>query len=546
MGRCFVAMPYGTTEQEKKEFSRVYKFLIKAAAEEAGLECVRSDFEGRGGHILSNVIEDLADSDVVIADLTNLNWNVAYELGIRHVMHKKGTVLICNKLTSLPFDVQSLNVLFYSDDWLDHEEELCDKLKKAIEARLNGATNTDSPVHDKYSFLPEDVIHSHGVATDDELREARERIAQLENELSDTHKKIESMGLSLADEQGGGDVDYASIFLEELENSIYSGSRATAKMRELIDNEDKEGFLKFLGRVLSVGFIDETDCRIIYNLCRKLGVPAINRKYLEAVIKFYPESEELLGYLADEYSKNYHTGEKALQMVNGIIGVSKWEGEYAVSETSRVTVGKLGCFFNVYLHLKKYRDIVEIGKLLCQRFEHNNKICANVYRNMADACIRMDNLDEAGIFVEKAVQYGPTNDLSYWMRAKYESAAENIPKAIENIETCIRLDPTDVDYYFIMSSYICDDMYARNPETMEIEKIDSKKLEACILPFIIAALTRDRTCGNRAIDFLRRNKMTDYVPRIISAYENGVTNFLKEFEELDYSAVAYCIADSDK
>ena len=96
MGRCFVAMPYGSTEDERREFSRIYRFLIRTAAEDLGLDCVRSDFEDRGGHILNNVIEDLADSDIVVADLTNLNWNVAYELGMRHVIHKRGSVLICN------------------------------------------------------------------------------------------------------------------------------------------------------------------------------------------------------------------------------------------------------------------------------------------------------------------------------------------------------------------------------------------------------------------------------------------------------------------
>ena len=545
MGRCFVAMPYGNTDQEKREFNRVYNLLIKTAAADLGMDCVRSDIDGKGGHILNNVIEDLADSDIVVADLTNLNWNVAYELGMRHVMHKTGTVLICKKTTPLPFDVQSLNVFSYPDDWLDNMEEICEKLKKIIEGRLSGSTSSDSPVHDKYSFLPEDVLRGRSGSADDELQEARERIAQLEKDLAAAHGRIESMGLSLNSEHSSDNTDFGRMFLEELENSVYSGSEAIAKLRELLDNEDKEGFLNFLGKVLDVGFIDETDCRIIYNLCRKVGVPAITRKYLEAVIKFYPESEELLGYLANEYSKNYHTGEKALQMVNGIIGITKKDGVYALSKTSRVTTGKLACFFDVYLHLKKYADIVEIGRLLAGRFADNNKICTMVYRNMTDACIKTDALDQAGAFIEKAVQYGPENDLSYYMRAKYENALDNYPKTIENIETCIRLDPTDIDYYFIMSGYICDDLYARNPETMQIEKIDSKKADQCVLPFILTALTIDRSCGNRAIDFLRRNKFGEYIQPIVDAFQAGVTNFQSQFKEFDYSAVAYCLAEAD-
>lgn len=541
MSRCFVVMPYGSNEAERKEFSRVYKFLIKATAEEVGLECVRSDIEGRGGHILSNVIEDITDSDIVVADLSNLNWNVAYELGMRHVIHKKGTILICNKSTTLPFDVQSLNVILYPDDWLDYEEELCEKLKKAFEGRLNDKSVCDSPVHDKYSFLPGNVIRDSSGASNDSLREARERISQLERELAETHKKMEAMGISLGEEQNADKVDYTRIFLDELENSIYSGEEAIARLRELLDEGDKRGFLEFLGKMIEVGFIDENDCQTIYKLCKKLDIPAITRKYLEAVINnFCPDSDYILELLADENGKTYHTSEQALHIVNGLIGVSKKDGEYVVSKTSNVNIEKLGCFFNVYFRLKKYSDIVEVGHLLVERFAGKNKICSMIYRNMTDACIRMDDLDLAGKFIEKTMEYGPTNPLTYWMRAKYENHLEKYPESIDNIEICISLEPTDIDYYFIMSSYICDDLFARNSETLQIEKIEAKKAGTYVIPFLLTALTMDRSCIERTINFLRRNKFTEYVQPIIEAYKSNVTDFRTVFDNVDFTAVDFC------
>lgn len=546
--KCFVIMPYGKDDASKKEFGRVYNFLIKSAVEDMGLKCVRSDLDGRGGHILGNVIDDLANSKILIADLSELNWNVAYELGMRHVFYKNGTVLICNSSykDQLPFDVQSLNIFFYPPDWIDSYEELRDQLKKSIESRLNGKTQNDSPVHEKYPYLPETIVGGFAAKSDKQLIAAKERIAQLEKELDETVSKIESMGLSLPSDQGEDkNTDYSRLFLSELENSIYNSDAAVAKLRELIENENKREFLEFLGKVLSVGFLDETDCRIVYGLCRRVNVPAITRKFLETVTKFYPENEDLSGYLANEYSLNYHTGDKAVQMVNGIVGVSKKDGKYVLSKTPRITKGKLASFFDVYLHLNKHQDLVEIGKLLAERYRDNTKILPIILRNVTNALIRLDELEEAKVYKEQLEQVAGFQDMTHWICAKYESAVENYPKVVEETECCIRLDSEDVDYYFHMAGYICDNLYARDPETMEIRKILPKEADQFAVPFLLTALSLDRSCANRLLDFLRRNKFGAYIQPVIDAYQQNVTNFRVVFPELNYEAVDYCLEEQN-
>lgn len=544
MKKCFVIMPYGKTEPEKKEFTRIYKLFIKSAAEDMGLTVVRSDLEGKGGHIMTNVLESLADDDIVIADISGLNWNVAYELGIRHVFRKNGTILICDDVTELPFDIQSLNVFIYPRNWLDEMEELCEKLKKVIDSRMNGLTTNDSPVHEKYSFLPEEIVRGHAESTDDSLIKAKERIAELEHELAEVNAKVESMGLSLNPNQTDK-IDYSRMFINELANSVYNSDAAVAKLRELKDQDDKEGFLEFLSKVLTVGFLDEIDCRNIYFLCRGLGVPAITRMYLEAVTKFYPENDDLSGFLADEYSKNYHTGDKALQMVNGIVGVSKKDGGYVLSKTTRITRDKLACFFNVYLHLKKYSDLVEIGKLICERCDGNKKVCSITMRNMTQALLNLEDFEGARFYLDQLMIMDPTNDLVHWVGAKYENAVENYPGVIEECEACINLAPTDEDYYFYMAGYICDNLYVRDPDTFEIRKIMDNEADQYAIPFILHVLTLDRSTINRAIDFLRRNKFVAYIQPIIDAYQEGISNFRGLFDELEMGAVDYCLRNDD-
>ncbi len=539
--RCFVIMPYGKTEAEQKEFTRFYKLIIKSAVDECGITCARSDIEGKGGHIMSNVIESLAEDDLVIADLSGLNWNVAYELGIRHVLHKKGTILMCNDETPLPFDIQSLNIFIYQKNWLDRMEDICDDLRDVIQNRLNGITKNDSPVHEKYSFLPENVIHSYSSTADNELLEAKEKIAKLESHLSDVYAKVESMGLSLDDSESEKEIDYVKQFLNDYNNSIYNSDAAVAKLRELMDNDDKIGFIEFLGKVLTVGYLDEIDCRNIYILCKKLDTPAINRTYLEAVTKFYPDNDELIGLLADEYSKNYHTGDKAIQMVNGIIGVIRKDGSYQLSKTAQVSERKLASFFNVYLHLKKHSELLEIGRLICQKYSTHKKILTITYRNMLSAAVKLELYQDAAGYKEKLLEIAPKSDSTHYVCYQYETAVENYPGAFEEIEKCIACDPKDDDYYYIMAGFICDYFYARDPATEEFISISESDADEYALPFIICALELEPNI-NRAAAFLRRNGFNSYQNRILTYLQSGGGDHRTAFPEFNFDVVDHCLS----
>jgi hypothetical protein len=48
-----------------------------------------------------------------VADVSGLNPNVFYELGVRHTARPYGTVLICATQHRVPFDLADLRVTFY-------------------------------------------------------------------------------------------------------------------------------------------------------------------------------------------------------------------------------------------------------------------------------------------------------------------------------------------------------------------------------------------------------------------------------------------------
>ncbi len=113
--KCFVIMPFSTTEScHQDEWSDIFENTIKPAVEESGFnyECFRASLVI--GNIIRDIIDNLNKSDVVIADMTDRNPNVFYELGVRHTL-QDATVLITQKMDDVPFDLRPYATLKY--DW---------------------------------------------------------------------------------------------------------------------------------------------------------------------------------------------------------------------------------------------------------------------------------------------------------------------------------------------------------------------------------------------------------------------------------------------
>lgn len=102
---CFVIAPIGDEgSEERRRSDGILNYIVRPAAEELGLTAVRADEIARPGSITLQVIEHVLEAQAVVADLTEHNPNVFYELGIRHTA-RKPTVLIAEEGERLPFDV---------------------------------------------------------------------------------------------------------------------------------------------------------------------------------------------------------------------------------------------------------------------------------------------------------------------------------------------------------------------------------------------------------------------------------------------------------
>jgi hypothetical protein len=92
----------------------------------------------------------ILEADVVVCDLTILNANVFYELGIRHTLPKKRTILIKGTPggDNTPFDLLTDRYLLYP---IDNPGDARDKLVAALKASLASERVTDSPI---FQLLP--------------------------------------------------------------------------------------------------------------------------------------------------------------------------------------------------------------------------------------------------------------------------------------------------------------------------------------------------------------------------------------------------------
>ena len=116
---CFVIMPFGAKPDNVGrtiDFDAVYEKIIAPAVEDVGLLAVRADKEMNSGLIHKAMFERLILSEYAVADLTILNANVYYELGVRHAARPQTTVLLSAEASRLPFDVGPLSALPYSID----------------------------------------------------------------------------------------------------------------------------------------------------------------------------------------------------------------------------------------------------------------------------------------------------------------------------------------------------------------------------------------------------------------------------------------------
>lgn len=125
----FVIMPFSD------EFETIYEHYITPCAQELGLTVKLGKDPFSGKDIVHDIWSLLNTCRLVIADCTNRNPNVFYELGMAHTLDKR-VIMLTRDAKDLPFDVAGKRAIEYQYDPAKLPK-LKSELKEAIKKILS-------------------------------------------------------------------------------------------------------------------------------------------------------------------------------------------------------------------------------------------------------------------------------------------------------------------------------------------------------------------------------------------------------------------------
>lgn len=123
--KCFMVMPF------REELNTLYA-AIQAMLAQDGITVIRAD-EAQSSNLLFNkIMREMLSANYVLVDMTYINANVFYELGIAHSFKDSDNIiLIKQKEAKCPSDIQYLEYIDYT---LTDPRELVTNIKKRIAA----------------------------------------------------------------------------------------------------------------------------------------------------------------------------------------------------------------------------------------------------------------------------------------------------------------------------------------------------------------------------------------------------------------------------
>lgn len=224
---CFIAMPFGRKappgrDEREINFDDVWQ-VFERAITAADLAPVRADVQPGGGFVHRQMYEGLMFAEYVVADLTFANANVTYEVGVRHGLSDRPTVLVGARgfLEELPFDFAPLRVLSYEleDDGTlssDHASQLEEQLREQLTSHRRGTLRVDNPIAQVTSQSVGRLEHDKT----DVFLERKEYATEVEQRIKEALM--------------GSDADASVTTLESIADQLLDGSEVVAQLHSAL------------------------------------------------------------------------------------------------------------------------------------------------------------------------------------------------------------------------------------------------------------------------------------------------------------------------
>jgi hypothetical protein len=185
---CFMVMPFGTKPTGAEpgkgpaqiDFNALWDKALRPMIEnDLGYLPVRAD-QDAGSLIIQAMIERLAISDLVIADMTIPNANVYYEVGVRHAAKRVGCVLIAADWSKPLFDTAQMRRLTYPMPEGVATDDSATAIRDSLKDEIRQVKDFISPVFQTVPGFPDRV----DIQTVQSFHDVAEKLAQIQGEVT--------------------------------------------------------------------------------------------------------------------------------------------------------------------------------------------------------------------------------------------------------------------------------------------------------------------------------------------------------------------------
>lgn len=186
---CFVISPIGEEGSETRERSdQILKHIITEPVKQLGYEVIRADKISEPGIITTQIIEYIVSAELVVADLTERNPNVFYELAVRHAV-RKPLVQMIRKGDAIPFDVAATRIIQFDLHNLDSVATAKEEIASQVKSIETGSNEIHNPISVSLDLK---VLKESGDAEERSLADIVGAISDLRITVSNIDKGIQS------------------------------------------------------------------------------------------------------------------------------------------------------------------------------------------------------------------------------------------------------------------------------------------------------------------------------------------------------------------
>lgn len=276
--KCFIITPIGDdTDPIRRHIEGIIDAALRPALEDK-YDLVVAHRISEPGSITKQIITEIYSAKLVVANLTNRNPNVMYELALRHSLGKP-VIMIAEKGTPLPSDIVMERTIFYQND-----------ARGVIELRENIAAAEKEIDYDKTESPIYNVLHD--VLKDRQIIEFSE-----------------SQSISQEDDGNATVLKYILQKLTNLEDAVQTS-------RPLMQNAESRR--RFDGVVFAFSYVKSTQPYQVDKLLMRLQrVPQIEQEISVVNVHIYEEEKKIRVYtmgLSDKSNASdiYHSFAKTL------------------------------------------------------------------------------------------------------------------------------------------------------------------------------------------------------------------------------------------